>query len=108
MLFITPVHRGKEGLRDFNKSSFDEKVGADNKDYIQINFNEKTKKNQGNDTSTSVNALHNDRHIISSIKTELCPVKSFKKYIYLLKAKQDAFFQKPSKCVPLIALSNPC
>ena len=64
---------------------------------MQINFNEKTKKNQGNSTSTAVNALHNDRHIISEIEGPLCPVKSFKKYLSLLNTKQSAFFQYPSK-----------
>ena len=37
--------RGKEGLRELKKSSFDVKTGPDGTDYIQINFNEKTKKN---------------------------------------------------------------
>ena len=89
--------RAKEGLRELNKSSFDIKIGADKKEYIQINFNEKTKKNQGNDTSTTANSLHNDRHIISALESDLCPVKSFKKYISLLNPVQEAFFQYPTK-----------
>ena len=89
--------RGKEGLRELTKSSFDVNVGSDGKEFIQINFNEKTKKNQGNGNSTSAMALHNDRHIISAIDGPLCPVLSFKKYMCLLNEKQSAFFQKPSK-----------
>ena len=89
--------RGKEGLKELTKTSFDVKVGPDNKEFVQINFNEKTKKNQGNSTSTAANTLHNDRHIISEIDGPLCPVKSFKKYLSLLNNKQTAFFQYPSK-----------
>ena len=56
--------RGKEGLRNLCKSSFKVDKTADEKEFIEITFNEKTKKNQGDSTSTSVNALHNDHHII--------------------------------------------
>ena len=56
--------RGKEGLRNLCKSSFKVDKTADGKEFIEITFNEKTKKNQGDSMSTSVNALHNDHHII--------------------------------------------
>ena len=89
--------RGKEGLQEHSKTSFDVKIGPDKKEFMQINFNEKTKKNQGNSTSTAVNTLHNDRHFISEIEGPLCPVKSFTKYLSLLHTEQSAFFQYPSK-----------
>ena len=89
---------GKEGLRNLNKKSFEVKTGVDNVDYIQLTFNEKTKKNQGDKSSSGQLALHNDNHIISAQTHEtLCPVKSFKKYISLLNDKCDSFFQYPSK-----------
>ena len=96
MIYYTG-RRGKEGLRDLNKDSFDLKVGPDGKEYIQINFNEKTKRNQGDSNSAAVNALHNDKHIISAIEGELCPVRSYKSYVSRLNPKQIAFFQKPSQ-----------
>ena len=38
--------RGKEGLRNLTKTSFAVKSGPDIKDYIEITFNEKSKKSQ--------------------------------------------------------------
>ena len=90
--------RGKEGLRELNKKSFDIKTGSDGKDYVEINFNEKTKKNQGSENSSAKRALHDDHHIISELPGKvLCPVKSFKRYLSLLNHKEDAFFQYPNK-----------
>ena len=90
--------RANEGLRELNKGSFDVKVGSDGLEYIEINFNEKSKKNQGSDNSTAKRALHNDHHIISELSGNiLCPVKLFKSYVALLNHKEPAFFQKPNK-----------
>ena len=88
--------RGKEGLRNLRKSSFQLKVGADNVEYIEMTFNEKTKKNQGDSNSASLNALHNDRNIISAQVGDLCPVKSYKTYVSLLHPDVGAFFQYPN------------
>ena len=96
--------RGKEGLRELTKYSIDIKVGPDEKEFIQINFNEKTKKNQGNSTSTSATSLHNNHHIISAIDGPLCPVTSFKTYMSLLHDKQDAFFQYPAKDLKMFTM----
>ena len=60
-------HQGKEGLRSLSKDSFIVKTGATGKEYIEITFNECTKKNQGNSMSASVNALHNGHHVITEI-----------------------------------------
>ena len=90
--------RAKEGLRELSKNSFDIKTGSDGLEYVEITFNEKSKKNQGNDNSTSVNALHNDHHIISAMPgNPLCPVQSFKTYLSLLNDQEKAFFQYPNK-----------
>ena len=54
----------------------------DRQDFIEINFNEKTKRNQGYEHLSSKNALHNDHHIISAQPgNKLCPVQSFKTYV---------------------------
>ena len=90
--------RGKEGLRDLNKNSFAIKKGTDGLDYIELTFNEKTKRNQGHKNSSAQSALHNDHHIISEQPDDiLCPVRSFKKYMALLHDDTDVFFQYPSK-----------
>ena len=90
--------RGKEGLRNLTKESFQVKTAADGKKFIEITFNEKTKKNQGDSMSTGVNALHNDHHVITEIKNSpLCPVESYKRYLDLLNPAISAFFQHPSK-----------
>ena len=87
--------RGKEGLRALSKTSFDIKIGSDGLEYIELNFNEKTKRNQGDQNSSSKDALYNDHHIISAQpEIILCPVKSFKMYIARLNHKCDTFFQK--------------
>ena len=86
--------RGKEGLRSLDKKSFEIKTGTDGLDFIELTFNEKTKKNQGHENSSAQNALHNDHHIISTQENNpLCPVESFKNYISRLNQECDAFFQ---------------
>ena len=90
--------RAKEGLHQLDKKSFEVKTGSDDMEYIEITFNEKTKKNQGADTSTSSRALHDNHHIISALPgNTLCPVESFKTYISLLNHNETAFFQYPNK-----------
>ena len=60
--------RGKEGLRSLTKESFQLKTSANGHQYIEITFNEKTKKNQGDSMSAGLNALHNDHHITSEMR----------------------------------------
>ena len=91
-------HRGKEGLRSLTKSSFIVKESANGKEFIEITFNEKTKKNQGDSMSAAANALHNDHHVITAIENSpLCPVESYKRYVHLLNPNITAFFQYPNK-----------
>ena len=67
-------------------------------EYIEINFNEKTKKNQGSDNSTSKRVLHDNHHIISAMPgNKLCSVELFKCYLALLNHEENAFFQYPNK-----------
>ena len=90
--------RGKEGLRKLSKRSFEVKKGLAGQEFIEITFNEKTKKNQGDSMSASANALHNDHHVITEIQnSSLCPVASFKMYMDLLNPDSTAFLQYPNK-----------
>ena len=87
---------GKEGLRSLMKSSFQIKVASDGVEYIEMTYNEKTKKNQGETTSACVDSLHNNHNIISAQRGELCPVKTFKRYLELLHKDVGSFFQYPN------------
>ena len=88
--------RAKEGLRQLDKNSFDLKVSGDGLRYIEINFNEVTKKNQGDGTSSGLEALHNNHAIIAEQPNSVrCPVNSFIHYMENLNEKCDAFFQYP-------------
>ena len=67
--------RGKEGLRNLKKESFIVKTAPDGKQFIEITFNEKSKKNQGDSLSAAANTLHKDHHVITSFpNSPLCPV----------------------------------
>ena len=64
LIYHTSKH-GKEGPRQLRKDSFDIKTGPDGKHYVEINFNETTKKNQGVEKSISLDALLNAHTIIN-------------------------------------------
>ena len=89
--------RGKEGLRNLQKDSFEIKKSADGREYLEITFNEVTKKNQGDQTSSTADTLHNNHAIITEMEGSLrCPVNSYKHYIENLHPECDAFFQYPN------------
>ena len=74
------------------------KTSATGEQFIEITFDEKTKKNQGDSLSAASNSLHNDHHVITEIKDSiLCPVSSFKMYLDLLNPDCTTFFQYPNK-----------
>ena len=88
--------RAKEGLRNLTKNSFDLKISPGGTEYIEINFNETTKRNQGDTTYSATENLHNNHAIISEQEGDVrCPVNFFKHYIENLNDKCDAFFQYP-------------
>ena len=90
--------RGKEGLRNLTKSSFDIKKSPDGSEFIEITFNETTKRNQGDQISSGYDSLHNNHAIITEQEGDVrCPVNSFKHYLENLNPKSEAFFQYPSK-----------
>ena len=79
ILYYTGRH-GKAGLRALRKNSFVIKTSAEDREYIEITFNQVSKKNQGDQTSIKKNTIHNERHIIAAQPDEPahCPVNSFK------------------------------
>ena len=88
--------RAKEGLRNLTKNSFDLKRSPDGTEYIEISFNETTKKNQGDGTSSAAESLHNNHSVIFEQEGDVrWPVNSFKHYMENLNEKCDAFFQYP-------------
>ena len=90
--------RGKEGLTQLSKTSFHIKEGSDGSEFVESTFNQKSKKNQGGNNSTSKRVLHNDHHIIPVMPgNKLCPVELFKYYLALLNHKESGFFQYPNK-----------
>ena len=91
-------HCGKEGLRALKQSNFSFKISPEGSEYIEVNFNPKTKTNQGDNVSSVAGILHNNRGIISAQPGSMhCPVNSFKHYIDNLQPSIPDFFQRPSK-----------
>ena len=83
--------RGQEGLRQLTKTSFIIKTNPQGKEYIEMTFNESTKKSQGDD----INEMNDQPIILSQPNKASCPVKSFKLYLSKLTDIPD-FFQKPN------------
>lgn len=89
--------RAKEGLRQLQKSWFEIKEDDTGTEYVEITVRESTKKNQGDNLSTSATYVHDDNNLMfAQPDSPRCPVKSFKKYIALLSDKIGDFFQRPS------------
>lgn len=90
--------RAKEGLRKLRKDSFEFLTTPDGVEYIQIKYNEVTKKNQGGDLGSRYSYAHDNKNIILAQPGDVgCPVNSFRKYLSLLSDKIPDFFQRPSK-----------
>lgn len=96
LLYYTS-RRGKEGLRNLKKEYFELKTTADGLEYIELLVNEVTKKNQGDNTSTRLNNIHNDENVIFfQPGSDRSPVNSFKHYTSLLNDKIPWLFQRPN------------
>jgi hypothetical protein len=86
------ARRGKEGLRNLTKDSFQVKKNADGKKYVTMTHNEETKKNKG-DESNSMRGEFNV--MVEEPGADTCPVYSFELYLQKLHPDCDAFFQTP-------------
>ena len=82
--------RGQENLRELTKTSFAIKIGANGCKYIEKDIDELTKNHRENDEIE-------DAGIIAAKNDELCPVKSYEKYISKLNPKVEFLFQRPKK-----------
>ena len=101
--------RAKEGLRNLTKKSFQIKKSSDGTDYVEITFNETTKKNQGDAVSSASENLHNNHAIIQEQEGDVrCPVNLFRHYLENLHPNCDAFFQYHcTEMVPTIVSARP-
>ena len=81
----------KEGLRELKKSGFKFKVNADGREYIELAYNQASKKEQGDE----YNEINDNPTILPQPNKVTCPVKSFKLYLSKL-TKIEAFFQQPN------------
>ena len=83
--------RGREGLRDLKKGSFDIKKDASGKRYVRQTYLEKEKNHQG----LSLKEKEKCACMYEQPNSEHCPVKSFELYVSKLHPACDALFQKP-------------
>ena len=74
------------------KSSFEIKTNSDGREYMQLNYNESTKKSDG----TNLNEMNEHQIILSQPNSpQTCPIHSFKFYLQKLTDMQ-CLFQQPN------------
>ena len=74
------------------------KTSADDGEYIEITFNQTTKKNQGDEMLVKTNTMYNKQIIATQPEDPAhCPINSFKHYIINIHPDIDEFFQRPSR-----------
>ena len=83
--------RGQEGLRQLKKNSFALKLNQNNQEYLELTYNESTKKSQGDDN----NEQTEQPILLSREGNRRCPVTSFKLYLSKL-TNIDDLFQTPN------------
>ena len=83
--------RRSKGLHALNKNSFEILTNNNGREYLQLKYNESTKKSDGTDNSE----LHENNILLSQPGSRQCPVKLFKLYVSKL-TKIDSLFQQPN------------
>lgn len=83
--------RAKQGLRELQKDSFAIGKTPDGREYIELKYNEATKKSQGDDN----NEICDNAILMEQPNSPRCPVKSFKLYLSKLTHLPD-LFQQPN------------
>ena len=81
--------RGLEGLRKLTKNCFE--LTSDGKEYLELKFNESTKKSQGDENRE----MNEQPILLAQPGKRCCPVNSFKLYKSKL-THIDALFQTPN------------
>ena len=80
--------RGQEDLRQLKKNSFALKINAHGREYLELTYNESTKKSQGDNN----NEMNEQPILLSQPGKAKCPVNSYKLYMSKLSSIDD-FFQ---------------
>ena len=79
--------RGTEGTRNLKKNSFDILTNSDGREYLDLKYNESTKKSDGTDK----NEIRDNPILLSQPGSCRCPVTSFKLYLEKLTKIDDLF-----------------
>jgi site-specific recombinase XerD len=81
--------RGREGLAEMTKDSFLVKRDQSGFEYVTLSFNEYDKNHK---------VEHEDKQqLMFASDDEMCPVRSFRKYVNVLNPNLDRFWQRPKK-----------
>lgn len=83
--------RAKQGLRALRKDSFNLGVTPEGREYLELKYNEATKKSQGDD----YREIHGNAILMAQPDSPRCPVASFKLYLAKLTHLPD-LFQQPN------------
>ena len=83
--------RGTEGLRSLKKDSFEIKQNNGGREYLELVYNESTKKSDGTDHDE----IRENAILLSQPGSRKCPITSFKLYMSKL-TKLNDFFQQPN------------
>ncbi len=86
--------RGREGLYELKKDSFDITVES-GCIVIRMAYTEATKRGQGDETGQNADDPDDENGIFEQKGDPLCPVRSFKLYLSKLNPANDKFFQRP-------------
>ena len=85
--------RGREGLRNLTRDSFNILKDHRGREYVMLAHDEATKTGQGDEEHD--NDTDQDNVMYEQPNSDRCPVKSFKFYLSKLNPLQTAFFQQP-------------
>ena len=93
------VRRGREGLRELKASAFQFKHDDEGKEYVTLDHNEKSKKDQGLKSAF----IAKEPRMYASENGIHCPIVSLKKYLSKLDPTSDVFFQQVRTCANVIS-----
>ena len=86
------ARRGREGLQQLRKDSFDIKTDDQGARYVTITYNEKSKRDQGDKKGGTLK----EQRMYEQPNDPLCPVQSFELYLHKLSPSSDRLFQQPN------------
>ena len=83
--------RGREGLRELRRDSFEIRVDSDGRRYAKLRYNEVEKTRNGIDQNVDE---HQKKMFQEEKSSDLCPVKTLELYLSKLNPSCSAFFQR--------------